>query len=82
MTWAPIATAPHDEGLRVQLWAEHARVCEWEWSEDHQRWERESGIHWAEGEDGPTHWCPMAEPPTAEQVAEFAPMSRYALAAE
>lgn len=61
--WSAISSVPHEDGKQQQLWAEGARVSAWAWSDDRQRWEREDGLHWSEGEDGPTHWCPMAEVP-------------------
>ena len=66
--WIPISEVVHEDGEQVQLWAEHANVYAWSWSDDRQRWERDGadGLHWGEGEYGPTHFCAMAEPPRAE----------------
>lgn len=67
--WLPISAVAHEDGEQVQLWAEHARVSAWAWSDARQRWERDGadGVHWTEGDEyGPTHFRVLSEPPRSE----------------
>lgn len=56
--WLAIEDAPHD-GSPVELWAEGAMVFAWTWDATNQRWSTEDGLHWPEGEYGPTHSRPL-----------------------
>ena len=79
--WLPISRVRHEDGEQVQLWAEGARVSAWSWSSDRRRWERDGadGIHWTEGDEyGPTHFCPLNEPPRFLPVVRSHPVLQTA----
>lgn len=67
LTWAPIETAPHDDGESVLLWAEDSDVESWTWNATDKRWWC-GDRWWKEGDQfGPTHWLAIPAPPTSGQ---------------
>jgi hypothetical protein len=64
--WQPIETAPKD-GTRVLVWWEHWSAYPVVSYFKHGRWNGE--IACSEGDEQPTHWQPLPEPPAALQRA-------------
>lgn len=65
--WQPIETAPKD-GTPILVWIDD-HVAEVEWDEDGWIgvWE---DISSSSGDDYPTHWMPLPEPPKVEEPAK------------